>query len=42
VPGTEVEIRDADPETGRFTVRRDGDELELGERAASGLFVRSA
>ncbi len=38
VPGTPVELRAADGET--FTVERGGDELALGEKAASGLFVR--
>jgi DtxR family Mn-dependent transcriptional regulator len=42
VPGTDVEISAADAEAGRFTVRRNGDEIELGERAAAGLFVRAA
>jgi DtxR family Mn-dependent transcriptional regulator len=40
VPGTPVELRAADGET--FTVVRAGDELALGEKAASGLFVRAA
>jgi DtxR family Mn-dependent transcriptional regulator len=42
VPGTDVEVCAADAEAGRFTVRRNGDEIELGERAAAGLFVRAA
>jgi DtxR family Mn-dependent transcriptional regulator len=42
VPGTDVEVSAADAEAGRFTVRRNGDEIELGERAAAGLFVRAA
>jgi DtxR family Mn-dependent transcriptional regulator len=42
VPGTDVEVSAADVEAGRFTVRRNGDEIELGERAAAGLFVRAA
>ena len=40
VPGARVELRDAD--AGRFTVRLDGDERALGEKAAGGLFVRAA
>jgi Fe2+ transport system protein FeoA len=40
VPGTEIEVRDAQPAAGQFTVRLNGDERDLGERAAAGLFVR--
>jgi DtxR family Mn-dependent transcriptional regulator len=42
VPGTELEVRDAQPAAGQLTVRLDGDEREVGERAAAGLFVRPA
>jgi Mn-dependent DtxR family transcriptional regulator len=42
VPGTEVEIRDADTDRGVLTVRRNGDEVEIADRAAAGLFVRAA
>ena len=42
VPGTEVEIRDADADRGVLTVRRNGDEVEIADRAAAGLFVRAA
>ena len=42
VPGTEVEIRDADADRGVLTVTRNGDEVEIAERAAAGLFVRAA
>jgi DtxR family transcriptional regulator, Mn-dependent transcriptional regulator len=42
VPGTEVEIRNADTERGVLTVRRNGDEVEIADRAAAGLFVRTA
>jgi Mn-dependent DtxR family transcriptional regulator len=42
VPGTEVEIRNADTERGVLTVRRNGDEVEIADRAAAGLFVRAA
>jgi DtxR family Mn-dependent transcriptional regulator len=41
VPGATVEVRQADPEAGRFTVRTNGDERALGAKAASGLFVRA-
>jgi DtxR family transcriptional regulator, Mn-dependent transcriptional regulator len=39
-PGAEIELRDAQPAAGQFTVRLDGDEREIGEKAAAGLFVR--
>jgi DtxR family transcriptional regulator, Mn-dependent transcriptional regulator len=42
VPGTEVEIRAADADRGVLTVRRNGDEVEIADRAAAGLFVRAA
>ena len=40
VPGTRVEVRAAQPEAGQFTVKVNGDERAIGERAAAGLFVR--
>jgi DtxR family Mn-dependent transcriptional regulator len=40
VPGTTIELRAAGD--GRFTVRLNGDERSLGEKAATGLFVRPA
>jgi DtxR family Mn-dependent transcriptional regulator len=40
VPGTEIEVRDAQPSAGQLTVGLNGDEREVGERAAAGLFVR--
>ena len=40
VPGTEIEVRDAHPSAGQLTVGLNGDEREVGERAAAGLFVR--
>ena len=40
VPGTSVELSTTDGET--YTVKRDGSEVALGEKAASGLFVRAA
>ncbi len=42
VPGTEVEVRDAQPSAGQFTVRLNGGERAVGEKAADGLFVRRA
>src|ERR671937_892579 len=40
VPGTELELRAAQPAAGQFTVRIDGSEKAIGEKAAAGLFVR--
>jgi DtxR family Mn-dependent transcriptional regulator len=40
VPGTPVELRSSDGET--YLVERAGSEVALGEKAASGLFVRAA
>jgi Mn-dependent DtxR family transcriptional regulator len=42
VPGTELEVRAAQPAAGQLTVRLNGDEYEVGERAAAGLYVRRA
>ena len=42
VPGTELEVSEAEPASGHFTVRVDGTERALGEKAAAGLFVRAA
>jgi DtxR family Mn-dependent transcriptional regulator len=42
VPGTELELRAAQPAAGQFTVRVDGGEKAIGEKAAAGLFVRPA
>ena len=41
VPGTSIEVREADATAGRFTVRVNGDERALSEKAAAGLFVRA-
>jgi Mn-dependent DtxR family transcriptional regulator len=41
-PGTQIEVRAAEPAAGQFTVRLDGDERAIGEKAAAGLFVRPA
>jgi DtxR family Mn-dependent transcriptional regulator len=40
VPGREVELRAAQPEAGQFSVRLDGHERAIGEKAAAGLFVK--
>jgi DtxR family Mn-dependent transcriptional regulator len=42
VPGGEIEVRAAHPEAGQFTVRLNGSERAIGEKAAAGLFVRPA
>src|SRR5918911_1253541 len=42
VPGTALELRDAQPAAGQFTVRIDGGEKAVTEKAAAGLFVRPA
>jgi len=41
-PGTQIEVRAAQPAAGQFSVRIDGDERAIGEKAATGLFVRPA
>ena len=40
VPGREIEVRDTQPAAGQITVRLDGIERAIGERAAAGLFVK--
>jgi Mn-dependent DtxR family transcriptional regulator len=42
VPGTEIELRAAQPAAGQFSVKVDGGEKAIGEKAAEGLFVRPA
>ncbi len=42
VPGTEVEMREAQPAAEQLTVRLDGAEKTIAEKAAAGLFVRPA
>jgi DtxR family Mn-dependent transcriptional regulator len=42
VPGTEVEVREAQPAADQLTVRLDGGERTIAEKAAAGLFVRPA
>jgi DtxR family transcriptional regulator, Mn-dependent transcriptional regulator len=41
-PGAEIEVRDASPAAGQMTVRVNGGERAVGEKAAAGLFVRPA
>jgi DtxR family Mn-dependent transcriptional regulator len=40
VPGTKIEVQDAQPAAGQFTVKLNGKEQAIGEKAAAGLFVR--
>jgi DtxR family Mn-dependent transcriptional regulator len=40
VPGREIEVRAAEPAAGHVTVRLNGMERAIGEKAADGLFVR--
>ena len=40
VPGTEIELSDAQPAAGQFTVKVDGREQAIAEKAAAGLFVK--
>jgi DtxR family Mn-dependent transcriptional regulator len=42
VPGREIEVREAQPAAGQMTVRLNGAERAIGEKAAAGLFVRPA
>jgi DtxR family Mn-dependent transcriptional regulator len=42
VPGQELEVRETEPAAGQLTVRLDGSEHAVGEKAAAGLFVRRA
>jgi DtxR family transcriptional regulator, Mn-dependent transcriptional regulator len=42
VPGSEIEIRDTQPAAGQLTVKLDGSDRAIGEKAAAGLFVRPA
>jgi DtxR family Mn-dependent transcriptional regulator len=42
VPGTELEVREAQPAAEQLTVRLNGDERTIAEKAAAGLFVRPA
>jgi Mn-dependent DtxR family transcriptional regulator len=40
VPGREIEVREAQPAAGQMTVKLNGGERAIGEKAAAGLFVR--
>ncbi|HEY3069798.1 MAG TPA: metal-dependent transcriptional regulator [Gaiellaceae bacterium] len=40
VPGAKIELRAAEPAAGQFTLKVNGDERAIGEKAAAGLFVR--
>ena len=42
VPGTEIELRAAEPAAGQLRVAVDGSEKAIGDKAAAGLFVRPA
>jgi DtxR family transcriptional regulator, Mn-dependent transcriptional regulator len=42
VPGTRIELHKAEPAAGQFTVKLDGREQAIAEKAAAGLFVRPA
>jgi DtxR family Mn-dependent transcriptional regulator len=42
VPGSEIEIRETQPAAGQLTVKLDGFDRAIGEKAAAGLFVRPA
>ena len=39
-PGREVEVRDVQPAAGQITLRLNGGERAVGDKAAAGLFVR--
>ncbi|TML49609.1 MAG: ferrous iron transport protein A [Actinobacteria bacterium] len=42
VPGTPVELHDAQPAAGQLKVAVDGAERAIGEKAALGIYVRTA
>jgi Mn-dependent DtxR family transcriptional regulator len=42
VPGREIEVREAQPAAGQMTVRLNGAERAIGDKAAAGLFVKPA
>jgi DtxR family transcriptional regulator, Mn-dependent transcriptional regulator len=42
VPGQEIELREAQPAADQFTVKLDGGERAVSEKAAAGLFVKPA
>src|SRR3954463_7999443 len=41
-PGTELELKAAHPAAGQFTVKVNGGDKAIGEKAAAGLFVKPA
>src|SRR5918999_4474362 len=41
-PGRELEVRSTEPAAGQMTIRVDGGERAIGEKAAAGIFVRPA
>jgi DtxR family Mn-dependent transcriptional regulator len=42
VPGTKIQLREAQPAAGQFTVKVNGREQAIGDKAAAGLFVKPA
>jgi DtxR family Mn-dependent transcriptional regulator len=42
VPGSEIEVRETQPAAGQLTVKLDGSDRAIGDKAAAGLFVRPA
>jgi DtxR family transcriptional regulator, Mn-dependent transcriptional regulator len=42
VPGSEIEVRNAEPAAGQLTVTLNGGEKAVSDKAAAGLFVRPA
>ena len=40
MPGTELEVRETQAAAEQLTVRLNGDERTIAEKAAAGLFVR--
>jgi DtxR family Mn-dependent transcriptional regulator len=40
VPGQEIEVKTSEPAADQFTVRMNGGERAISEKAAAGLFVR--
>jgi DtxR family Mn-dependent transcriptional regulator len=42
VPGRKLQVRDTQPAAGQMTVRLNGTERAIGEKAAAGLFVKPA
>jgi DtxR family Mn-dependent transcriptional regulator len=42
VPGSEIELRGSEPAAGQLTVKLNGGERAISEKAAAGLFVRPA